>query len=599
MRLNTKVPVSLALLILPLLGTTVRAQEPTTEPEPTRPEDAAPTEPAAAARERVVAIRAGHVHPVAGAAIADGIVLVRGDRIAAVGTAASIEVPAAAETFTFADGHLYPGLVDAANDAVLDDAARADGSLDAAAELATALQRRGDRDDELVRSGITTIYVGGQRGSPWTGCGAIVRPKADGFRVFPGKERAAIGLQLTSDRGPTHPLQRQQQIDGAFAAFQGLEDYRKQLDEHQKAVEKYQKDFADYLAYHEKKNAPKDAAAPAKTGEQAPREGADAPRQPGQRGRGRRGGGGPGGNGPGGGGPGGGGPGGGGPGGGGPGGGGPGGNPGGGDRPSPDQPAPDKPVPDQPKPDQPAPGGRPGKPADGTPPQEPKPAGGNDARSDAAKTDAAKPGATKADDKPPERPKYPKPVPHDPQKDALLEVLDGKLPLRAQVVRADEIRAVIAAAHDRKVPVLVLERVLAGADLAADLAAAAVPCVLTGLWPAPRPKEFAVIDPLALPGVLQQAGVPIAIATGGGRAAATLPMLAAAAIGKGLDADAALRAITLTPAEILGVQNDVGSLQAGKLADLVVFDRPLWQSDSKVLAVWSAGATQYQAKDSR
>ena len=71
--------------------------------------------------------------------------------------------------------------------------------------------------------------------------------------------------------------------------------------------------------------------------------------------------------------------------------------------------------------------------------------------------------------------------------------------------------------------------------------------------------------------------------------------MAATAVGNGLDASAALRAITLTPAEILGVQKDVGSLQQGKLADLLICDRPLLQSDCRVLAVWSAGAVQYES----
>jgi imidazolonepropionase-like amidohydrolase len=72
--------------------------------------------------------------------------------------------------------------------------------------------------------------------------------------------------------------------------------------------------------------------------------------------------------------------------------------------------------------------------------------------------------------------------------------------------------------------------------------------------------------------------------------------MAACAVGRGLDEAAALRAITLTPAEILGVQNDVGSLQEGKLGDLLITDRPLFASDCRVLAVLAAGVTQFHAK---
>jgi len=178
-------------------------------------------------------------------------------------------------------------------------------------------------------------------------------------------------------------------------------------------------------------------------------------------------------------------------------------------------------------------------------------------------------------------------------------VLDGKLPLRVEVVRPDEIRAVLAAARDRKVPSLVLENVLGGAAIAADLASASVPCVLTAVWPGTRPEAFAAFDALQLPSALLAAGVPFAIASGSGRRAGALPLMAACAVGAGLDEAQALRAITLTPAEILGVQKDVGSLQTGKLADVLVCDRPLLRSDCRVLAVWSAGATAYQAEEPR
>jgi imidazolonepropionase-like amidohydrolase len=73
-------------------------------------------------------------------------------------------------------------------------------------------------------------------------------------------------------------------------------------------------------------------------------------------------------------------------------------------------------------------------------------------------------------------------------------------------------------------------------------------------------------------------------------------MLAAAAVGGGLPRDQALRAITLTPAEILGVSKDTGSLQAGKYADVLVTDRPLFLTDSHILLVLAKGRTEYEVK---
>src|SRR5262245_51775275 len=98
----------------------VFAAAPAQEPEPGQAPPARPTGEAKATegdaaakappRERTIAIRAAHLHPIAGAEVENGIVLIRGDRIAAIGADGAVEVPADAETITFAQGHVYPGL---------------------------------------------------------------------------------------------------------------------------------------------------------------------------------------------------------------------------------------------------------------------------------------------------------------------------------------------------------------------------------------------------------------------------------------------------------------------------------------------------------
>ena len=90
--------------------------------------------------------------------------------------------------------------------------------------------------------------------------------------------------------------------------------------------------------------------------------------------------------------------------------------------------------------------------------------------------------------------------------------------------------------------------------------------------------------------------LPFAIASGRARLAPLLPLMAAAAIGRGLEPAAALRAITLTPAEILGIAEDTGSLKRGKYADVLVTDGPLFATDSRVLMVVAKGRTEFEAK---
>jgi len=175
-------------------------------------------------------------------------------------------------------------------------------------------------------------------------------------------------------------------------------------------------------------------------------------------------------------------------------------------------------------------------------------------------------------------------------------VLDGKLPLRVEVHRADELRAALAMQQKRAIPVLIVEQAYGAAECAPQLAERGIAAVLTELLPADLPESYEDLDARGLPAKLHAAGVPFAIASGSGRRAAVLPLLAASAIGAGLDRDAAQRAITLTPAEILGIAKDTGSLQKGKLADVLVCDRPLFATDSRVLFVLQEGRTAWEAK---
>jgi len=499
-------------------------------------------------RAPVVAIQAGFVHPVSGPVIEKGVILLRGERILAIGAQGEVEIPESATVRDFPTGHVYPGLIDAETDAFTDPAT-ATASLDAGLGLADDLQLRGNRDDELAAAGITVAYVAAQSGQ-----GVIVRPRKDGFEIWAGKEKAALQLRMTRGPTPTHALQRQQQLDGQLKTFDGLEKYTKAKEDYTKALDKYATDFEAYLEYHEKNKGKKPAATPGATPPSGERPTPGSGRE-GRRGRGRRGG---------------------------------------------------------------PPGG--GQPGEGTAEgeelelaleqlviallesegaqdpkptpkkQEPKP--GSAKQGDKGPSGADKPKS----DKPPARPKYPKAPREDPAKEALLAVLDGKLPLRVEAHRPDELRAALKLQRDQDIPVLVLEQAYGAASITAELASTGTAVVLTNVLPNSMPKLYEAFDPCELPKVLHDAGVPFAIATGRARRAPLLPLMAATAVGRGLDRSAALRAITLTAAEILGIQKDTGSLQRGKYADLVVFDRPMFQSDSHVLLVLGKGRTEYEVK---
>ena len=74
----------------------------------------------------------------------------------------------------------------------------------------------------------------------------------------------------------------------------------------------------------------------------------------------------------------------------------------------------------------------------------------------------------------------------------------------------------------------------------------------------------------AQPGLLNEAGVKFAFSTGAGANSRHVPLHAALAVAYGLPEDAAIKALTIWPAEIFGAEKDIGSIAQGKLANLFI-----------------------------
>jgi imidazolonepropionase-like amidohydrolase len=109
--------------------------------------------------------------------------------------------------------------------------------------------------------------------------------------------------------------------------------------------------------------------------------------------------------------------------------------------------------------------------------------------------------------------------------------------------------------------------------VASDLASAHVPVLTGGLTDLPSGFDQlgATLENAAL---LQKAGVVVALTTGGDNnfRVRSLRQHAGNAVANGLSWDAALRAVTLSPAEIFGVADTMGSLQVGREGNVVVWD---------------------------
>ncbi|HEX4094817.1 MAG TPA: amidohydrolase [Trebonia sp.] len=154
--------------------------------------------------------------------------------------------------------------------------------------------------------------------------------------------------------------------------------------------------------------------------------------------------------------------------------------------------------------------------------------------------------------------------------EALGRVLRREIPWRQHCHRADDIATALRLAAEFGYD-LVLDHCTEGYLIVDKIAAAGVP-VVTGPLITARSKVELRNRTLANPGVLAAAGIMVAIATDHPVVPVhLLPLQAALAVKEGMDRAAALRAVTINPAEIMRVSDRIGSLAPGKDADLVIW----------------------------
>jgi imidazolonepropionase-like amidohydrolase len=176
---------------------------------------------------------------------------------------------------------------------------------------------------------------------------------------------------------------------------------------------------------------------------------------------------------------------------------------------------------------------------------------------------------------------------------AMIPVVEGRLPLLITVDRASDIDAAMRLARDYGVKLMIGS----GAEawmMADKLAAARIP-VLTGAMNN-IPAGFAALGQRQEnAGLLRKAGVQVALIgnAGGGDEEAfnvrNIKQEAGNAVAYGMTWDDALRAVTLTPAEIFGVADRVGSLQPGREGNVVVWSGDPFEFTTRVEHVFVRG----------
>jgi len=179
--------------------------------------------------------------------------------------------------------------------------------------------------------------------------------------------------------------------------------------------------------------------------------------------------------------------------------------------------------------------------------------------------------------------------PASPLLEALIPVIKRELPLIIIANRYDDIMTAMRIAREFNIRLIISEGAEAS-RLAPQLAATGVPVIV-------RPKSayrLTVETARAKPenaALLEQAGVKIAFQTGSVQNLGDLLPAVQEAIKYGLSPQEALKALTINAAEIFGVADKVGSIEKGKLADLVIFSGNPLTSAAKVKMVIIKGQT--------
>ena len=159
---------------------------------------------------------------------------------------------------------------------------------------------------------------------------------------------------------------------------------------------------------------------------------------------------------------------------------------------------------------------------------------------------------------------------HDVVLDAMLPALNGQMPVIFPADRANDIRDAVNFAQEMHLKPIIMGGQDAPA-VASFLKQHDVPVIVTAVMHLPSREDDPYDVNYTIPAKLAAAGVTFAISTGDrGSEIRTLPYNAGMAAAHGLSKADALRSVTLWPAQIFGVGDRLGSIDVGKMANIVV-----------------------------
>ncbi|MHC4534130.1 MAG: amidohydrolase family protein [Planctomycetota bacterium] len=198
-----------------------------------------------------------------------------------------------------------------------------------------------------------------------------------------------------------------------------------------------------------------------------------------------------------------------------------------------------------------------------------------------------------------EKPKRPTKPKLNPTYEILSKVLRKEIPIQIEAHRVDDILNALRLKDEFDLN-LILDKCTEGYMIANEIARRKIPVIVgpisTSFVNMPK-LEYRNHDMMNA-AILSEKGIKLALGVSGrdGVSSKYVALAAALAVANDLNKDIALRAITLTPAEILGVADRIGSLEPGKDADIIILSGHPLDTFTQVEMVLIEGKTVYERK---
>ncbi len=176
-----------------------------------------------------------------------------------------------------------------------------------------------------------------------------------------------------------------------------------------------------------------------------------------------------------------------------------------------------------------------------------------------------------------------------PEMEAIARVINGELLAYIEVNAAKDILSAIEWVEEKELKNVVFTGVSEGWRVADEIAAAGIPVITGPVLSVPTRRSDSFDAAYRNPGIMQQAGIKVALRTNDTENSRNLPYNAGYAASFGMGREEALKAITINAAEIMGIDDELGSIEVGKKANLFVSTGDPFETSTQILDVYIDG----------